>query len=70
MGEQQSQKRGLRSAAQKEDAARDAYAPIPATTDVGGAFGKRKRGTPSDEDLSLSISKKHARQAKHEREKS
>jgi hypothetical protein len=35
MGEQQSQKRGSRSAAQKEDAARDAYAPIPATTDVG-----------------------------------
>ena len=66
MGEQQSQKRGLRSAAQKEDAARDAYAPIPATTDVGGAFGKRK----SDEDLSLSISQKHSRQAKPEREES
>lgn len=48
MGEQQSQKRGLRSAAQKEDSARDAYAPIPATTDVGGAFGNRKRDMPSD----------------------
>ena len=67
MGEQQSQKRGLRSAAQKEDAARDAYAPIPATTDVGGAFGKRKRGTPSDKDLSLSTSEK---QAEHEKERS
>ena len=70
MGEQQSQKRGLRSAAQKEDATRDAYAPLPATTDVGGAFGKRERGTPSDRDLSLSTSEKHAKQAKHEKERS
>ncbi len=68
MGEQQSQKRDLRSAAQKEDAARDAYAPIPATTDVGGAFGKRKRGTPSDEDLSLSNGEMHAKQATHEKD--
>ena len=67
MGEQQSQKQGSRSAAQKEDAARDAYAPIPATTDVGGAFGKPKRGAPSDEGLSLSTGEK---QSKHEKEKS
>jgi len=55
MGEQQSQKHGLRSAAQKEARARDAYAPIPPSNPVGGAFGERRRETPSDEELSLKI---------------
>ena len=65
MGEQQSQKRGLRSAAQKEDAARDAYAPMPATTDVGGAFGKRKGGTPSNRNVSSRIEANRRGQTKH-----
>jgi hypothetical protein len=39
MGEQQSQKRGVRSEAQKEEKARDSYAPIPPANAVGGAFG-------------------------------
>ena len=58
MGEQQSQKHGLRSSAQKEARARDAYAPIPPSNPVGGAFGEPKPDTPSDEDLSLSIDEK------------
>ena len=64
MSKQQSQKRGLRSEAQKEDAARDAYEPIPASSQVGGAFGKRDDGALSDEDLSLSLEEKRIREEK------
>ena len=53
MGEQHSQKQGLKSSAQKEDRARDAYAELPASTRVAGAFGKNRRSTPSDDELSL-----------------
>ena len=54
MGEQHSQKQGLKSSAQKEDRARDAYAELPASSRVAGAFGKKQRSTPTDEELSLS----------------
>lgn len=53
MDEQQSQKRGVRSEAQKEEEARDGYAPIPPANPVAGAFGERKRDTPTDQDASL-----------------
>ena len=43
MGEQQSQKRGVRSEAQKEAGTRDEYAPTPASSPVAGAFGKENR---------------------------
>ncbi len=65
MDEQQSQKRGLRSEAQKEDKARDTYAPIPPANPVGGAFGEHKRSTPTDEDLSLAT---NARRQQERRE--
>ena len=42
MGEQQSQKHGLRSESQKEEKARDAYKPIPPSNPVSGAFGEKK----------------------------
>ena len=58
MGEQQSQKRGLRSESQKEAGARDAYAPIPPSNEVSGAFGDHKSDTPSDEDVSLTLEDK------------
>jgi hypothetical protein len=45
MGEQQSQKRGIRSEAQKEAGTREGYTPTPASSPVGGAFGKQKRQT-------------------------
>ena len=64
MDEQQSKKRGVRSEAQKEERARDSYAPIPPANPVGGAFGKRK-GSTSDEDLSLAVHNKR-RQQRHE----
>ncbi len=41
MSEQQSQKRGVRSEGQKEEKARDRYAPIPPANPVGGAFGQK-----------------------------
>ena len=53
MGEQHSQKKGLRSSAQKEDRARDAYAEPPASSRAAGAFGKNRRNTPTDKELSL-----------------
>jgi hypothetical protein len=59
MSEQQSQKRGVRSEAQKEEKARDGYAPIPPANAVGGAFGERNRDTPTDEDVSLAANTKH-----------
>jgi hypothetical protein len=59
MGEQQSQKRGVRSEGQKEEKARDSYAPIPPANPVGGAFGERIRDTSTDEDASLAVNTKH-----------
>jgi hypothetical protein len=58
MSEQQSQKRGVRSEAQKEARARGGYAPIPPSNPVDGASGENKRNTLSDEDLSLSFDEK------------
>jgi hypothetical protein len=58
MGEQQSQKKGLKSSAQKEAQARDAYAELPASSKVAGAFGKNQRSTPTDYALSLSMATK------------
>ena len=53
MSEQQSQKTGLRSDAQKNDRARDGYNPIPPANPVAGAFGDRERPTPTDQDTAL-----------------
>lgn len=53
MEEQQSQKSGVRSEAQKQDRARDGYAPIPPANPVAGAFGEHKRDTPTDQDTAL-----------------
>lgn len=61
MSEQESQKRGVKSSAQKEAAARDAYAPIPPSQPVAGAFGDHKPNTATDEDVSLSLNVKRAR---------
>lgn len=65
MGEQQSQKRGVRSESQKEARARDPYAPIPPSNEVAGAFGEHKNHTPSDEDVSLTLEER-ARKKRNE----
>lgn len=53
MSEQQSQKTGVRSDAQKNDRARDGYDPIAPSNPVAGAFGDRERDTPTDREASL-----------------
>lgn len=53
MEEQQSQKSGVRSEAQKADRAREGYEPLPASNPVAGAFGDRERDTPTDREASL-----------------
>ena len=53
MSEQQSQKTGVRSDAQKNDRARDGYNPLPASNPVAGAFGDRERDTPTDQEAQL-----------------
>jgi hypothetical protein len=63
MGEQQSQKRGLRSESQKEEGARDPYAPVAPANPVAGAFGDHKRDTPTDQDVSLSADDRSQRRA-------
>ncbi len=42
MDQQNSQKTGIRSDAQKQDRARDGYSAIPPAQPVGGAFGKEQ----------------------------
>ena len=58
MSEQQSQKRGVRSEAQKMTTARDGNKPMPAANPVTGAFGERERSTPSDEGVAYSVEEK------------
>ena len=57
MSEQNSQKTGVRSDAQKRDDARNDYGATPASQPVGGAFGKeqddRDNVDRSDQDASL-----------------
>ena len=64
MSEQDSQKRGVKSSAQKEAAARDAYATIPPSQPVAGAFGEHKKDTPTDEDVSLAHHVKRSSEGK------
>ena len=62
MSEQQSQKRGLRSEAQKEDDAREGYNPMGATSPQDGAFGNQEKERQSDQDLALTQEQKRARE--------
>jgi hypothetical protein len=64
MSEQQSQKRGVRSDAQKTATARNDYEPIPPANPVAGAFGKQQPQIQSDQDLALSREEKR-RQAEN-----
>lgn len=52
MDQQQSQKTGVRSDAQKQDRARDGYEPVPPSQPVGGAFGKQQDDDDSEVDRS------------------
>jgi hypothetical protein len=50
MDQQQSQKTGVRSDAQKQDRAREGYSALPPSKSVGGAFGKEEDDRPDDVD--------------------
>jgi hypothetical protein len=62
MSEQQSQKRGKRSDAQKSTTARNDYEPIPPANPVAGAFGQQQSQT--DKDLAYSIDEKRRQDEK------
>jgi hypothetical protein len=68
MSRQESQKRGVRSEAQKQQRARKGYDPIPPSNAVGGAFGNPEPDRQSDEDLSLSLNEKRARKERDEKD--
>lgn len=63
MSDQQSQKSGVRSEAQKTDRARDGYDPIPPTNPVAGAFGDRERDTPTDREAQLNQAVKNQKKS-------
>lgn len=65
MAEQFSQKRGVRSSAQKEDSARNQYEEMPASGQVAGAHGITKPHKASDKDVALAMDE---RRVKRERE--
>lgn len=58
MSEQHSQKRGVRSHAQKMERAREGYDPIPPAEHAAGAFGEHKTETATDQDVALRINEK------------
>jgi hypothetical protein len=66
MGEQQSQKRGIRSDAQKMERAREGYEPIPPAQPVAGAFGDHASDTATDQDVALRLNEKRATQTRNE----
>ena len=53
MEEQQSQKTGIRSDAQKQQRAREGYDPLPASQPVAGAFGDPGPDRATDQEVSL-----------------
>lgn len=55
MEQQQSQKTGVRSDAQKQDRAREGYNRIPPAQPVAGAFGDPGPDRASDQEVSLDI---------------
>jgi len=65
MAEQQAQKRGIRSDAQKTARAREGYEPIPPAQPVAGAFGDHQSDTATDQDVALRLNEKRATQTRN-----
>ena len=65
MGEQQSQKRGIRSDAQKTERAREGYETIPPAQPVAGAFGDHESETATDQDVAMRLNEKRATQTRN-----
>jgi hypothetical protein len=62
MSEQQSQKRGLASESQKEERARDGYAPMAPSNAVAGAFANEEPAGMTDQELAMTLDEKRRRQ--------
>ncbi len=67
MGEQQSQKRGVKSESQKADESRDPYAPIASTSAAGGAFANEQERNQTDQDLALTQEDKRLRRGREQK---
>ena len=67
MGEQQSQKRGVKSDAQKRAGSRYDYDPAPASGPDAGAFGRHRPDRQSDKDAALSTKVDRGAQDKQSR---
>ena len=67
MGEQQSQKRGVKSDAQKRAGSRYDYDPTPASGADAGAFGRHRSDRQSDKDAALSTKVNRGGQVKQSR---
>ena len=65
MGEQQSQKRGVRSEAQQLERAREGYDPLPPTQPVAGAFGEHSSDTATDQDVALRLDEKRVQETRN-----
>lgn len=68
MGEQQSQKRGVCSEAQKTERARDGYEPIAPSNPVASAFGEHKGETLDDQELTLTLDERRRRRQEQNQE--
>jgi hypothetical protein len=66
MAEQLSQKRGLKSSAQKEDRARNQYDELPASSQVAGAHGSTKPHKASDKDVALAMDEQRVKREREE----
>jgi hypothetical protein len=69
MGEQQSQKRGIRSEDQKMERAREGYEPIPPAQPVAGAFGDHASDTATDQDVALRLNEKRTRHTRNDNQR-
>lgn len=72
MSEQQGQKRGVRSEAQKTERAREGYDPLPPSNPVAGAFGEHDDGGITDVETAFRLGDKAGRNQSndHRRESS
>ena len=66
MAEQLSNKRGVRSSAQKEEHARNGYDEMPASSQVAGAHGDTRSSRTSDEDVALKLEEKRTKREEDE----
>jgi hypothetical protein len=64
MAEQLSNRRGVKSSAQKEYRARNKYDEMPASSQVGGAHGKTKPRKASDKDVALTMDERRTKREK------